>query len=39
MISDSLIERIKVREGFLSTVYRCTSGVQTIGYGRTVDPD
>ena len=39
MISDNLIESIKVHEGFSSTVYRCTSGVQTIGYGRAVDPD
>ena len=39
MISDNLIESIKVHEGFSSTVYRCTSGVQTIGWGRAVDPD
>ena len=39
MISDNLIESIKVHEGFSSTVYRCTSGVLTIGYGRAVDPD
>jgi lysozyme len=39
MISDNLIESIKIHEGFSSTVYRCTSGVQTIGWGRAVDPD
>ena len=39
MISDNLIESSKVQEGFSSTVYRCTSGVQTIGWGRAVDPD
>ena len=39
MISDNLIESIKMHEGFSSTVYRCTSGVQTIGWGRAVDPD
>ncbi len=36
MISDNLIESIKVHEGFSSTVYRCTSGVLTIGWGRAL---
>jgi lysozyme len=39
VISANLIDSIKVHEGFSSTVYRCASGVQTIGWGRAVDPD
>ena len=29
----SLLEQIKEHEGFRSTVYQCTQGVDTIGYG------
>lgn len=39
MISEELIESIKLGEGFSSTVYNCTSNRATIGYGRCVDPD
>ncbi len=37
MISEELIESIKLGEGFSSTVYNCTSSRATIGYGRCVD--
>jgi lysozyme len=37
MISEELIESIKLGEGFSSTVYNCTSNRATIGYGRCVD--
>ena len=39
MISENLIDSVKRHEGFSMTVYRCASGVQTLGYGRAVDPD
>ena len=39
MISKNMIDRIKRHEGFSSTVYRCQSGVLTVGWGRAVDPD
>ena len=39
MISEKLIESIKLHEGFRSTAYRCTSDVLTIGYGRAIDPE
>jgi len=39
MISENLIDSIKRHEGFSSTVYRCQSGVLTVGWGRAVDPD
>ena len=29
----SLIKQIKIHEGFRSTVYECTEGYETIGYG------
>ena len=29
----ALIERLKVHEGFRSSVYQCTQGFDTIGYG------
>ena len=32
----SLIEQIKKHEGFRSTVYQCTEGYDTIGYGFAV---
>ena len=37
MISENLIDSIKRHEGFSSTVYRCTSGVLTIGWGRALE--
>ena len=32
-MADSLIDRIKLSEGYKSTVYKCTEGYDTIGYG------
>lgn len=32
----SLIESIKVNEGFRANIYQCTAGVDTIGYGFNV---
>ena len=32
----SLIKQIKQHEGFRSTVYQCTEGYDTIGYGFTI---
>ncbi len=32
-MADSLIDRIKLSEGYKSTVYQCTEGYDTIGYG------
>ena len=32
-MSESLIDRIKLSEGYKSTVYLCTEGCATIGYG------
>ena len=29
----TLIDRLKINEGFKSTVYKCTEGYDTIGYG------
>ena len=29
----ALIDRLKINEGFKSTVYKCTEGYDTIGYG------
>lgn len=40
--SDLFIETfvgLKEDEGFSPTVYKCTAGKWTIGYGRNVDPD
>ena len=37
MISENLIDSIKRHEGFSATVYRCTSGVLTIGWGRALE--
>jgi lysozyme len=31
------IEQIKKHEGFMPTVYKCTAGANTIGYGRNID--
>lgn len=33
----SLIESIKVNEGFRANIYQCTAGVDTIGYGFNVN--
>ena len=30
-------DRIKLDEGFCGTVYQCTAGANTIGYGRNLD--
>lgn len=35
---NQLIARIKRREGFVPTVYRCAAGVPTIGYGHSIKP-
>jgi len=37
MISQSLIERVKLHEGFRSTPYLDTVGVLTVGYGRNLE--
>jgi len=39
MISEELIESIKLGEGFSRTAYRCSLGHLTIGYGRLIDPE
>lgn len=33
----SLIESIKVNEGFRANIYQCTAGVDTVGYGFNVN--
>jgi lysozyme len=37
MISEDLIRQIKEQETFSSTVYRCSEGHNTIGFGRNLD--
>ena len=39
MISASLIDSIKLGEGFSATAYRCPTNRLTIGFGRCVDAD
>lgn len=36
-MSETLLEQIKRHEGFRSTVYKCTAGRNTVGYGRNLD--
>jgi len=38
-VSKSLIDNIKLDEGFESKPYKCPAGVWTIGYGTTCYPD
>ena len=33
----NIIEQLKKHEGFSGTVYQCTAGANTIGYGRNLD--
>ena len=35
---DEVIESLREEEGWSSTIYKCTQGHWTIGYGRNVDP-
>lgn len=39
MITQDLIDSIKLGEGFSRTAYRCPTGRLTIGYGRCIDPE
>jgi len=39
MITQELIDSIKLGEGFSRTAYRCSLGHLTIGYGRLIDPE
>ena len=34
---NKLIEQLKIHEGFRSTVYTCSAGKKTCGYGRNLD--
>ena len=36
-ISDSLLESVKINEGFNPQVYKCSMGFNTIGYGLNLD--
>jgi GH24 family phage-related lysozyme (muramidase) len=35
---DEVIESLREEEGWSNTIYKCTQGHWTIGYGRNVDP-
>lgn len=39
MITQDLIDSVKLGEGFSRTAYRCPTNRLTIGYGRCIDPE